>query len=373
MAFTARHKRFLLAGCCVVASIFVFREVFFLAGDDSSSVNSAYRYISDHLHSSSTSRPQIADVEAVPSSVPEHDEASQHAVDDAAVVAAPAPDAASPGRTKAIITSTLDKNDQSADWIVDLLPDWTPAIYVTDRKDDDFSRPIPKYGLLYDRGREASVYLTYIINHYYNLPDIMVFIHGNRYQTHNDDRMYDTFPEINNLNLDYVMEEGYTSLRCNWKICPDPAIKPTLEIEDGFWEVNKLYAKAFMEFFPNDTIPEKVAAPCCAQFAVTKETVQKWPITKYEEIRQFIWVGGEAKELSMKMGLVMEFMWHILFGKPTYWCEPAKQCYCKKWNMCDLECPSDGWCRGTVWVKHAPYKFPVCLSCPSIHLAVKVY
>jgi len=30
----------------------------------------------------------------------------------------------------------------------------------------------------------------HIINHYDNLPDIMVFLHGQRYQWHNDDPLF---------------------------------------------------------------------------------------------------------------------------------------------------------------------------------------
>lgn len=175
--------------------------------------------------------------------------------------------------------------------------------------------------------------------------------------------MYDTFPEIDNLNLDYVQKEGYTSLRCNWKICPATQVEPLLGYDDGFWDVRGLYASAWTRFFPHQPIPPKVSGPCCAQFAVTRETVHRWPVSKYEQIRQFVW-SAENGELSMKMGIVLEYMWHILFGKPPVFCEGAKQCYCAKWNLCDLDCPTEGWCRGRIWQKDAPSKLPVGLLIP---------
>jgi hypothetical protein len=92
-------------------------------------------------------------------------------------------------KRKAIITSVQRKDETSADWLAELLPDWENFVYVTDRTSDEDplpnNSPIRPQPLPVNRGREASVYLTYIIHHYYDLPDYMVFIHGKRYQIHN--------------------------------------------------------------------------------------------------------------------------------------------------------------------------------------------
>jgi len=91
--------------------------------------------------------------------------------------------------SKAIIATTLQRNANNADWIVDLLPDWQPYIFVADGSVSDAlvlsNQHAPKIPLALNRGREAASYLSYIITHYYNLPEYMVFIHGDRYQTHN--------------------------------------------------------------------------------------------------------------------------------------------------------------------------------------------
>jgi hypothetical protein len=92
-------------------------------------------------------------------------------------------------KSKAIIT-LVQKNDETVtDWLVELLPDWEPVVYVTDRTSDqapdDNASLIQPLNMHVNRGREASVYLTYIIHHYHDLPDYMVFIHGRRYQLHN--------------------------------------------------------------------------------------------------------------------------------------------------------------------------------------------
>ena len=94
-----------------------------------------------------------------------------------------------PAKRKAIITSVQRKDETTADWLAELLPDWETSVYVTDRRSDEEasfgSSLISPQSLPVNRGREASVYLTYIIHHYYDLPDYMVFIHGKRYQIHN--------------------------------------------------------------------------------------------------------------------------------------------------------------------------------------------
>ena len=91
--------------------------------------------------------------------------------------------------SKAIIATTLQKQVDSADWIIDLLPNWQPYIFMADGTVNDApmlsNQHAPKIPLALNRGREAASYLSYIITHYYDLPDYMVFIHGDRYQTHN--------------------------------------------------------------------------------------------------------------------------------------------------------------------------------------------
>jgi hypothetical protein len=93
-----------------------------------------------------------------------------------------------PAKTKAIITSVQKKDETTADWLAEFLPDWQAVVYVTDRTSDEeapANSSLIRHHLPVNKGREASVYLTYIVQHYYHLPDYMVFIHGKRYQIHN--------------------------------------------------------------------------------------------------------------------------------------------------------------------------------------------
>ncbi|KAI5279279.1 hypothetical protein KEM54_004235, partial [Ascosphaera aggregata] len=78
--------------------------------------------------------------------------------------------------TRTLVVAKTKK--ESTDWIARALPDLHTAIYVAD---DDKSPLHPPA----NKGHEAMVYLTYLIDNYYNLSDINIFMHSHRYAWHN--------------------------------------------------------------------------------------------------------------------------------------------------------------------------------------------
>lgn len=60
-----------------------------------------------------------------------------------------------------------------------------------------------------------------------------------------------------------------------------------------------------------DYVPAEVGAACCAQFAVSRESVLQRPQSDYQGFRQ--WVVDTEKN-DAKSGRVMEFLWHVIFG-----------------------------------------------------------
>jgi hypothetical protein len=52
-------------------------------------------------------------------------------------------------------------------------------------------------------------------------------------------------------------------------------------------------------------------------------------------------------------GRVLEYSWHILFGKPAVHCPPADECYCKTFGKCNLQC-TEGDC--------GQYQYPFGIS-----------
>ena len=102
-------------------------------------------------------------------------------------------------KRKAIVVASMKKEHTA--WVEENLQDWEANIYVVDDK-------YANHTVLINHGHETAAYLSYIINHYYDLPDYVAFQHANRYQWHNDDPMYDGVMPLRNLQFPYVDEMG---------------------------------------------------------------------------------------------------------------------------------------------------------------------
>src|SRR2546423_654635 len=107
-------------------------------------------------------------------------------------------------------------SDENVDWVYEELPDIGKAIYVA----DDAGAPLhpPK-----NKGHEVMIYLTYILDHYDNLPDVSIFMHAHRYSWHNNDLQYhDAAEMIKMLSSERVQRLGYMNMRCQWHPgCPE--------------------------------------------------------------------------------------------------------------------------------------------------------
>lgn len=70
--------------------------------------------------------------------------------------------------------------DDDTDWVQKELRVIELAAYVA----NDLSMPLHTRK---NKGHEVMVYLTYIIEHWHKLPDIVVFLHSHRYSWHNNE------------------------------------------------------------------------------------------------------------------------------------------------------------------------------------------
>ncbi|RYP72215.1 hypothetical protein DL771_004345 [Monosporascus sp. 5C6A] len=259
-----------------------------------------------------------------------------------------------------LVVASTKKEDTS--WIQKYLPDWYTHIYVAD--DPDASLTVPK-----NKGREAMVYLTHIINHYSDLPpkkenrrigrilssgrhvvDVrssLIFIHASRFAWHNDDPSYDALPTLRSFRISHLQEAGYANLRCVWVIGCPAEIRPVEDegsANNGVLSTKGVFRQAWRELMmPEEApVPEVVAVSCCSQFGVTRETIRSRPVGDYVRFRD--WLLRTSLEDSLS-GRVLEFSWHIIFGKDAVHCPSAQECYCKTFDICDSTC-SEGACDG---------------------------
>jgi Protein of unknown function (DUF3431) len=225
--------------------------------------------------------------------------------------------------TKVLVVPKV--RDENTDWIKEEMPDLPTAIYVA----DDPSAPLhpPK-----NKGNEVMVYLTYIIDHYEELPDIVMFMHSHRWSWHNNDILNnDAYEIITRLSSERVMREGYMNLRCHWNPgCPD-WIHPGRIEEDGEKREEKELARVWSELFPLEPIPQVLAQPCCSQFALSRGRIQAIPKTKYVFYRDWLLRTKLDTYLS---GRVWEYLWQHVFTGSSAFCPDQHICYCDGYGVC---------------------------------------
>lgn len=177
--------------------------------------------------------------------------------------------------------------------------------------------------------------------------------------------MFDGVPAISLLSLPYVQREGYASLRCTWEPGCPTNIVPLPNHLDDWLESAGSTADAYLDWFPERPLPSHLGAPCCAQFAVSRDQVQLRPVQTYERIRQWLWTTERIPGVS---GRVLEYVWHVIFSKPDVLCPSAESCFCDKFGMCGLNCTSEGWCEGRwyymPWGVDVPVDWPMGNSNP---------
>ncbi|KAF2181981.1 hypothetical protein K469DRAFT_587523 [Zopfia rhizophila CBS 207.26] len=243
--------------------------------------------------------------------------------------------AASKRRTAVVIASQKTEN---ATWLDEYFPQWEKNTYRVD--DESAPLTVPK-----NKGRESMVYLTFIIENYDKLPDNILFIHPNRYQWHNDDPDYDGLPMLRHFQIPYLEEEGYVNIRCAWSLgCPSE-IRPLAEEGEHRAAVHAGgdYKKAFEKLFPGKPVPKYVGVSCCAQFAATREKILERPKSNYVYYREWLLSTDLDDAIS---GRILEYSWHMIFGKEPVHCPSAEVCYCKVFGLCELDCPENGSCSG---------------------------
>ncbi|KAK4106344.1 hypothetical protein N658DRAFT_490960, partial [Parathielavia hyrcaniae] len=209
-----------------------------------------------------------------------------------------------------VVVASLSTENTS--WVHAYLPGWFRSIYVVDDPSAKLTAP-------QNKGREAMVYLTHIINYYDTLAETTVFVHASRFAWHNDDPDYDALATLRNLKLDHVQASGYVNLRCVQILGCPVEIRPHddaatgREREPGTSASNRplttkeIYKQAFEELMPGVDVPTLVGVSCCSQFAVSREAVRSRPRKDYLRWQKWLLETPLPDDLS---GRVFEYMWH---------------------------------------------------------------
>ncbi len=216
---------------------------------------------------------------------------------------------ATPPPVEVVVASLKSENTS---WVQQHLPSWFHSIYIVD--DPSAKLTVPR-----NKGREAMVYLSHIINNYDTIAETTIFVHASRFAWHNDDPDYDNLAALRRLKLDYVQASGYVNLRCVLILGCHVEIRPHADEASAEERANgisssglpltakQIYKQAFEELMPGVEVPQEVGVSCCSQFAVSREAIYSRPREDYVRLRDWLLETPLADDLS---GRVLEYMWH---------------------------------------------------------------
>ncbi|KAF2495229.1 hypothetical protein BU16DRAFT_462032, partial [Lophium mytilinum] len=194
--------------------------------------------------------------------------------------------------------------------------------------------PPPELSVPQNKGHEAMVYLTFIINNWAQLPRRVIFVHGHRSSWHQEG---DIVALVRSLRLPALESAGYVPLRCDWyPSCPAeirPVTHDAVQWGPGVHreDAERGISDAWETLFPGVAVPETIASQCCAQFAVTREAIQKREKKAYEGMREWILNTTLIDDVS---GRVLEKLWAFIMTGDAVHCPPPQQCACEYFGQC---------------------------------------
>ncbi|OJJ68359.1 hypothetical protein ASPBRDRAFT_58380 [Aspergillus brasiliensis CBS 101740] len=215
---------------------------------------------------------------------------------------------------KVVVVAKLQ--EEHTEWIEEELPDWERAIYTVN----------PSHEIAADDQQlKTPLNKAYLIEHYNRLPSTIVFLHAHRSgflrAWHVDAPLHDNVWAVRALQLNFVQQIGYANLRC--KLNPGCINHHndhvTREIFTDIFEGTSTPPRNYTDVALTSNqkylyIPNQIAAACCAQFAVSRQQVLERPREDYIKIRQWI---IDTNLDDAHSGRVMEFLWHMIFGKES--------------------------------------------------------
>ncbi|KAB8342959.1 hypothetical protein FH972_022554 [Carpinus fangiana] len=229
--------------------------------------------------------------------------------------------------TRALIVAHT--KDEDVGWVYNLLIDDDKLDRIHYTVDD----PHAPYKVPMNKGHEAMPYLTYIISRYDTLPDVSIFMHAHQFAWHNNDLLdSDAFRMVSRLSSPKVLREGYFNLRCHLDPGCPAHLHPSEVLEPDENTPEQQYIRgAWEQLFPTEPIPATLSAPCCGQFAVSRDKLLSISRTRYEEIRQWLINTDIPDHIS---GRIFEYVWHFLWTGRHEVCPDELICYCDAYGVC---------------------------------------
>ena len=167
-------------------------------------------------------------------------------------------------------------------------------------------------------GRESETYLNYIITHYDNLPDVVIFTQA-RIRDHRDDGTIHYLyqlkreAEICGKSNPFLSQSKYkTDLDLGWNGCWGPEWNVG---EDGSFDLSHNYLlnrpMSFIKWFTShiqETYPDPIHIYCNGLFAVRKDFILRRPLAYYTFL-----INSVNHHIDPIEGHFFERAWYYIF------------------------------------------------------------
>lgn len=160
-----------------------------------------------------------------------------------------------------------------------------------------------EYAVPKNKGNEASGFLKYILDHYHNLPEHVVFLHDHEFAWHQKGSIYDLVSECKGTRV------GYKSL--NKFIWNNETIEWIPELLDWYDEYLKPEMGSIHKYGDFMTGYEG-----CAQFIVHKKLILRRSFDFYQ--RLFEWLM-QTELTDYYSGRHLEYTWHLMWEQVPVW------------------------------------------------------
>lgn len=212
---------------------------------------------------------------------------------------------------------------EDVSWVTEELPNIETAVYSVDN-------PKKPFVVTKNKGNEAMIYLTYIIDHYHDLPDVVLFFHAHRKAWHNNYLFdNDSVKTILQLDPEEVVRKGYVNTRCQRNPgCPSCA--GALKADSPTTKLDKHINSNWQALHQVRTMPSKIGQPCCAQFAASRKAILARPLSSYIHYRDWLMKTPLSDRIS---GQIFEFSWQYIFGGVAEYCPSELDCLYKNYGI----------------------------------------
>lgn len=206
--------------------------------------------------------------------------------------------------------------------------------YISDDSQARYRPDVPR------KGMEATIFHTYFPDFYDDLPDISLLTHSQDISWHGE-RIFgrSNAKLLSRLDLEAVLERGFSNIAVNpgkqesWlATCHDDYNRTynaaEVALRPGQWEQDMAFRENFgipkPEFF--------LAAPCCSQLAVSRDTFRKVPRSQFQH--HIDWLVSHAGGDPQFPGRAWEYFWQYLFLGKGFDCPRPWRTYCRMYGIC---------------------------------------